>query len=49
MGAYARLGWLASSAAIVGGALGSEFESDDAVRRAAYGQERERAESETST
>ncbi|MET8178471.1 hypothetical protein [Streptomyces sp. NPDC005336] len=34
---YARLAWLASAAAIVGGALGSEFESDDAVRRATYG------------
>ncbi|EXU67305.1 hypothetical protein Z951_15825 [Streptomyces sp. PRh5] len=50
LGDYARLASLASAAAIVGGALGSEFESDEAVRRAAYGkrerQRREQAERE---
>ncbi|MEU3491682.1 hypothetical protein [Streptomyces massasporeus] len=50
LGDYARLASLASAAAIVGGALGSESESDEAVRRAAYGkrerQHREQAERE---
>ncbi|MER5572873.1 hypothetical protein [Streptomyces massasporeus] len=55
LGDYARLASLAGAAAIVGGALGfgalgSESESDEAVRRAAYGkrerQRREQAERE---
>jgi hypothetical protein len=35
-GAYARLAWLVSSLATVGGALGAGLETEDAVRRAAY-------------
>jgi hypothetical protein len=34
---YLNLVWLVTSAAVVGGALGSSLDSEDAVRRAAYG------------
>jgi hypothetical protein len=41
--AYARIVWLACSMGLVAGALGSSFDSEDAVRRAAYSRrERER-------
>lgn len=35
--AYAQLAWLASSMGITAGALGSSFETDQAVREATYG------------
>lgn len=41
IGEYLTLAWMLSSVAIVGGALGSDLESDEAVRSAAYS-ERER-------
>ena len=34
---YAALAWFTSSAAVLGGALGSGPESDEAVQRAAHG------------
>jgi hypothetical protein len=43
---FAEVAWMTTSAALVGGALGSGFESTDNVLRAAYGQrERHRRES----
>ena len=43
LASYATIVWLASSVGIVAGALGSSFESEDAVRQATYSErERER-------
>ncbi len=43
LGDYATLAWMASSIAIVGGALGSGFDDEQAVGDAAYGyRQRER-------
>jgi hypothetical protein len=36
-GSFIRLAWMATSVGVVGGALGSGLESDDAVKQAAYG------------
>lgn len=36
LGDYVELGWLVSSLATIGGALGSGLDSDDAVRTATY-------------
>ena len=45
---YARIVWLSSSVGIVAGALGSSFESEDAVRKATYSKrERERQAKDT--
>src|SRR4051794_5894187 len=45
---YARIVWLSSSFGIVAGALGSSFESEDAVRKATYSKrERERQAKDT--